>query len=152
MGKSIGILALLVFLSACAAADGEKASEGPKADELGLAVNWGADGYGEGFIVKPVPGAAGQFRLRLYYRDPFSTSSTGVVNRCFGHWDTRTVEGDVGKTDSDGYWRINCVSGRHAEGVLVVDEAGNGTGEGFDQEGQPVRMFFGSRTAPPTQD
>ncbi len=152
MGKTIATLAILAVLSACAATDGEKAAEGPKADEKALAVTWGADGYGDGFIVKPVPGAAGEFRLRVYYRDPFSTSSTGVVNRCFGHWDTRAVEGDVGKTESDGYWRINCVSGIHAEGVFVMDGAGNGAGEGFDQQGQPVRLFFGSRAGQPTQN
>lgn len=152
MTRWIGIFTAFLLLSACAATEGERAAEAPNTDELDLAVSWGDNGHGEGFIVKPVPGAAGQFRLRLYYRDPFSTSSTGVVNRCFGHWDTQPVEGDTGKQESGGYWRINCASGRSAEGVFAMDAAGNGSGEGFDQQGQPVRLFFGSNAASPKQE
>ena len=152
MGKAIGFLAVLAFLAACAGTDGQKAAQGPEADESKLAVSWGEDGYGDGFIVKPVPSAVGKFRLRLYYKDPFSSSSTAAVNRCFGHWDTQSAEGDTGKPESGGYWRINCASGRSAEGVFTTDGAGNGSGEGFDRQGRPVRLFFGSNAAPATQD
>lgn len=148
MAKILSIIAFAILLSACSTADGTKTADGPKPDEVDLAVQWGTDGYGEGFIVKPVPSAVGQFRLRLYYRDPFSTSSTSAVNRCYGHWDTQSVEGDTGKTDSGGYWRINCASGRSAEGAFVMDEDGNGSGRGIDQQGEPVRLYFGDNATP----
>lgn len=144
MMKSIGVLALVLALSACAGTGRDSAvNDTAASDEVPLAVSWGQDGYGDGFIVKPVPGGVGQFRLRVYYQDPFSTSSTGVVNRCFGHWDTQTADGDIGKTESDGYWRINCASGLSAEGAFVMDATGNGVGEGLDHQGHPVRLKFG---------
>ena len=155
MMKSLSIFAFLAFpllLSACAGTGDQSTGRGQKADEVPLSVSWGQDGYGDGFIVKPVPGGVGQFRIRLYYRDPLSTGSTGVVNRCFGHWDTQSVEGDSGKAKSDGYWRINCASGLSAEGAFVMDDAGNGAGEGLDAQGHPVRVFFGPNAPQPTQD
>lgn len=152
MMKSLGVLALIALLSACAGTGDPQAGRGQKAGEVPLSVSWGQDGYGEGFIVKPVPASVGQFRIRLYYRDPFSTSSTGVVNRCFGHWDTQSVAGDSGKAETDGYWRINCASGLNAEGAFVMDDAGNGAGEGLDSKGQPVRVFFGANALRPKQD
>lgn len=151
MLKSTAVLGAVLVLSACAASDGNIAAGGPKADELALAVNWGQDGYGEGFIVKPSPGTTGDFRLKLYYRDPFSTSSTGVVNRCFGHWDTRAgVQGGTQSVGA-GNWQINCTSGRRSEGTFVYDGSGYGHGEGLDQEGNRIQMVFKAEGAPVSQ-
>ncbi|RVU37801.1 hypothetical protein EOI86_00400 [Hwanghaeella grinnelliae] len=152
MMKKLGVLAFLALLSACAGHGDQNTARGQKADEVPLTVSWGQDGYGDGFIVKPVPGAVGQFRIRVYYRDPLSTSSTGVVNRCFGHWDTQSMDGDTGKSELDGYWRINCASGLRAEGAFLADDAGNGVGEGLDAQGHPVRVYFGQNASQPTQD
>lgn len=152
MTKKLSVFALLLILSACASAGNETRIDDANLDEVALAVQWGDDGRGTGFVAKPVPNATGDFRLRLEYRDPFSTSSTGVVNRCFGHWDTQSADGDTGAVGAGGYWRINCVSGLSAEGAFVMDRAGNGTGEGFDQQGHPVRLFFGQNAETPSQN
>lgn len=151
MVRYSAIFFTFLLLSACTASDGGRSAKGPGQGEVGMALNWGQDGYGEGFIAKPVPNATGDFRLRLYYRDPFSASSTGVVNRCFGHWDTRSVAGDTGQTEAGGYWTINCVSGRRAEGTLVFDQDGTGDGEGLDQEGNRIRMVFSPDKSAPKE-
>ena len=151
MKKFFGLLAILLAIAGCAGNGAETAGSAPQGEEVPLSVSWGQDGYGDGFIVKPVAGGAGQFRLRVYYKDPFSTSSTGVVNRCFGHWDAEAAEGSAGQAGSaGGYWRINCASGLSAEGAFVMDETGNGVGEGLDHQGHAVRLQFGKTAAQPS--